>query len=82
MKSSCFLGKVLVALGICMMLLSMSVAVDQAYADCSLCIGSCSGLPPGTYGEGCDTGTCVGWLCPGSCKCHKPFGNQDVCRCG
>ncbi len=82
MKSSCFLGKMLLALGICLVLLSMGVAVDQAYAGCDwVCSNTaCSLQTPGIDGSGCDGLPCPNLFCTADCICKKPsFGDQNIC---
>ena len=87
MQKSCFLGKVFAALGICMVMLSMSAFVDQANA-CGTCngtgVGACATFFPAPIGAGCPVGvaSCFGstfctWY---SCACAADaFG--VLCEC-
>ncbi len=80
MKSSCFFGKVFVALGVCMLLLSMGVFVDQANAGCS-CDGTCSTTPIHPM-YSCNHGTCNydSLMCGSACDCF-PDPSATFCEC-
>lgn len=85
MKGSCLLGKVFMALGICMVMLSMATVVNQAQANYNSCVGSCPGaprtsctaplitceVPPGIFG---------GLGCFGGCKCALHI-DMNHCDC-
>ena len=57
MKNSCSLGKVLLAFGICLVLLSIGAFVDQARANCGICYA----MPCGPNDlDSCGLGECLG----------------------
>lgn len=78
MKSSCFLGNVLVALGICMAMLSFDAFINESEGGCAYCVeASCAGQP----GSNCSLGLCNSeTFCFSGCTCRvKPL---DTMRCG
>lgn len=90
MKVSWSLGKVLAVLGVVLILLSMGVLVEQAYAACNACVTlDCpTRVPPALPGDPCPPtipGTpddCLDcWALDGPCKCKRPLGGALVCRC-
>ncbi len=92
MKVSWFLGKVFAVLGVVLMLLSMGVLVDQAYATCATCVPTeCSSrVPPATLDAPCPpdpllpgtADSCLAcWALDGTCKCKRPIGGALVCKC-
>jgi hypothetical protein len=83
MKSRILAGKMCVALGMCLVLIS--IGAYQVHASCSNIVcdtGTCAGLD--TTVVDCNTGICSGsgWFtCWGGCNCQlEPFG-QDNCVC-
>lgn len=78
MKSSCFLGKVLVALGICMTMLSFDAFINESEGACMYCVeASCAGQ----QGPNCSAGVCnSGCFCYGNCACKVK--SIDTMKCG
>lgn len=69
MKSESFISKVILALGVCMLLLSLGAFVDQANAGCGGCGGTCPTFVPHPV-FGCNSGTCdYSLICGGGCDC-------------
>lgn len=79
MANSCFLGKVLLAFGICLVLLSIGAFVDQAQANCDVCLAMPCGPQPLDF---CGAGECQGIFCTGDCACQFPLPETPQnCRC-
>lgn len=94
MKNECLISKVLVALGGCLLLLSMGVFVDQANAGICACVDLCTmRMPVSEGGAGCALGQCQSDLVWGlnckdaagiSCGCVAtvfPPPVANICRC-
>ncbi len=85
MTISCVLGKVLLAFGICLVLLSIGTFVDPANANCDSCTGApmCEAHPPADCMAG--NASCTGGV-PcffiGPCKCKTPILDPTRCHCG
>lgn len=72
MKSSSFMGKVLIAVGMLFVLLSMGTFISEANAGCLMppATTTCGGTSP-TGPGGCAAGTCIG--------SRYPFGPPCAC---
>jgi len=88
MDTSRLLGKLCVALGGCMVLLSMAAFVNHAFANCESCFDEdlCEMEMPTNCGAvGGVPWECTGgvqcWLM-GNCHCKTPLFNDDRCHCG
>jgi hypothetical protein len=81
MRGPPFVGNLLVALGICMLLLSIGVGVDQAMGCVGCDVSDCSAADPDL---GCPAicNTPPGMFCYSECSCGVDWGSSGAfCRC-
>ena len=77
MRSSSWLGKVFVALGICMTMLSFDAFVNESEGGCAYCsLVNCESQA----GFSCNLGACTGTLCL-SCSCKQRPLDPMRCTC-